>query len=312
MAVATGVLPLTMGSDGGGSLRIPAAACGFTGFKPSSGTIPNGDKPAPLCAPLITRGPLAFTAFDTLYALDILRGATPTDIFSYDLISKAPEERMAKPFAACVMVWSANLGYAEVDTEILGLCESTIDRLRGYGLKILDKRAIFTKDPNPEWYSMWSAGLAARLEEVIGTRAFEETDVALQRLVEDGLEVTGAKFCTALDACHEFNYSLSEILAETPILITPACVGQLPLVEPGSLGLINGVQTGNWVQTEAVFNMTRNPVATVHVGFTEGGLPVGLQMCGPIGSDRWLLKMSSEVERLLGGPALWQPPEKAA
>ena len=83
-AIAAGMVPLCTGSDGGGSIRIPSAVCGISGFKVTHGVVPGGDANAPTWGPFSTRGPMARTFPEIAYALDVVQGLSARDLLSFD------------------------------------------------------------------------------------------------------------------------------------------------------------------------------------------------------------------------------------
>jgi aspartyl-tRNA(Asn)/glutamyl-tRNA(Gln) amidotransferase subunit A len=95
------------------------------------------------------------------------------------------------------------------------------------------------------------------------------------------------------------NLRLVELFRRSRILVTPTCSGPAPLVDSLS-GLVNGVETANWVQFTYPFNMTRSPAATICAGLTSAGLPVGLQLIGPQHGDLVVLRTAAALEAALG------------
>jgi aspartyl-tRNA(Asn)/glutamyl-tRNA(Gln) amidotransferase subunit A len=126
-----------------------------------------------------------------------------------------------------------------------------------------------------------------------------ESDPILRMLVEGGQSVTAEQLIRILDRFHAMNLRLVELFHRHRILVTPTTAGPAPLL--GSLnGLIDGVETANWVQFTYPFNMTRSPAATVCVGLTGTGLPVGLQLIGPQHGDLVVLRTAAALEAALG------------
>ena len=102
----------------------------------------------------------------------------------------------------------------------------------------------------------------------------------------------------AEDRCHELNLKLVELFHDVRLLVTPTCAAGPP--GSGEPGTINGTADVNWVRFTYPFNMTRSPAATVCVGFTQAGLPIGLQLVGPQHGDLVVLRAAVALEEALG------------
>lgn len=298
--MAAGLVPLTTGSDGGGSIRIPASACGFSAFKPSTGRVPAGEEAPPSGRTLSVRGVMARTLRDTVLAFDVVKGDAETDIFALPddhldwlaAFSDAPRPDR--------VIWSPTLGFADVDASVRQVCEAAIERLRQAGLAVIERDHIIAEDPLPYWWAMWTAGLACTLGELVDADSTPRIDPALRHMIEAGSTVTGVQYARALDACHAFNYKLEQAFATAPIILAPTCAGRVPRLGKG--GLVNGHETDDWVQLTYGLNLSRNPAASVHAGLNADGLPVGLQIIGRQRHDLETLIAAGAIERILGGP----------
>lgn len=297
-ALAAGLVPLATGSDGGGSIRIPAALCGHSGFKASQGRVPMGG--APTTGLLAVRGPMTLSLVDAVRALDVVRGDHPADIFGLpdDGAPWTPLfERRRLPEK---VLWCPTLGYAEIDTEVLRVCETAVERLRAAGVEVIEVDSVFAEHPLGQWWTLWTALLARKLGGRRDDPRWERVDPALKAMVATGLKVSGVHFALAIDACHHYNDQLEAAFAAAPYLLSPTCAGRTP--KSGEGGTINGKPTAAWVEMTFGFNMTRNPAASVHAGLDVDGLPVGLQIVGRQRDDLGVLCAAGAIEDLLGGP----------
>ncbi|MEE4299505.1 MAG: amidase family protein [Pseudomonadales bacterium] len=304
-ALAAGLVPLTTGSDGGGSIRIPAAVCGHSGFKATQGRLPLADPSGPTTGLLAVRGPMALCMRDTVLALDALRGDDPRDVFGlpdddFSWLEAYDERRL--PMKA---IWAPTLGFAEVDDEVRSVCEAAVNRLADAGVEIVEREALLAPHPLEAWWTLWTAAMARKLGDWVGTPDFERIDPPLQGMIEHGLTLTAADYARAVDACHDYNMQLEAafeevVFPEAPLVLSPTCAGRTP--RTGEPGIINGRETAAWVEMTFAFNMTRSPVATVHAGCDSGGLPVGLQVIGRQRCDVDVLCAAGCFEDLLGGP----------
>src|SRR5688500_14476964 len=152
-ALAAGLVPLATGSDGGGSIRIPAALCGLSGFKPSLGRVPHGGAEAPAWHHLDSRGPMARTTRSIAIALDAVIGPDPTDLRSLPLPEASWSAAAAQPGLPIRVAWSPTLGYASVDSEVLAVCQSAVKEIAGLGVEVEEVDTVFDEDPVFSWLS---------------------------------------------------------------------------------------------------------------------------------------------------------------
>src|SRR5690606_38223767 len=140
-AVAGGLVPLATGSDGGGSIRIPSAVTGLTGFKPSLGRVPSGGAAPPDWPLLSTKGPMARTARDLALVLDAVVGPESTDLASLPLPEASWSRSLEDLHPPRAVVWSPTLGYAPVDAEVRAVCEAAVRRLEeaGTAVEVVDR-----------------------------------------------------------------------------------------------------------------------------------------------------------------------------
>jgi Asp-tRNA(Asn)/Glu-tRNA(Gln) amidotransferase A subunit family amidase len=298
-AVAAGLVPLCTGSDGGGSIRIPASVCGITGMKPSLGRVPTGGPKPPGWADLSTRGPMARTVRDITLALDAVVGPEPTDLRALPMPDTSWTRSLAELHPPRKVGWSLTLGYAAVDAEVRAICEGALRTLEGLGTEIIDVDPVFDRDPALPWITLAMAGNERALGHLRGTDDWARLDQGHVALIDQfGAKPSGADVLAAFDACHTANVRLVELFHQVPLLLTPTVAGQVGA--PGALGTVDGRETPSWVAFTYPFNMTRSPAGTVCAGFTEGGLPVGLQVVGPQHADVAVLRALAVLEDAIG------------
>ena len=139
-AVASGQVPMATGSDGGGSIRIPAALCGLTGMKPSLGRVPVGGPQAPGWADLSSKGPMTRTARDAALILDSVIGPDPSDLRALPMPEQSWVDALDDLHPPRRVIWSPTLGYATVDPEVRAVCEQAVARLEDAGTEVIDRR----------------------------------------------------------------------------------------------------------------------------------------------------------------------------
>jgi aspartyl-tRNA(Asn)/glutamyl-tRNA(Gln) amidotransferase subunit A len=298
-AVAAGLVPLCTGSDGGGSIRIPASVCGITGMKPSLGRVPMGGTKPPGWGDLSTKGPMARNVRDITLVLDAVVGPEPTDLRSLPMPDTSWTRSLAELHAPRKVGWSLTLGYAAVDAEVRAVCEGALRTLEGLGTEIIDVDPVFDRDPAIPWITLAMTGNERALGHLRGTEDWARLDQGHVSLMDMfGAKPTGADVQAAVDACHTANVRLVELFHQVPLLLTPTVAGQVG--PPGAQGTVDGEETPSWVAFTYPFNMTRSPAGTVCVGFTQGGLPVGLQVVGPQHADVAVLRALAILEDAIG------------
>jgi aspartyl-tRNA(Asn)/glutamyl-tRNA(Gln) amidotransferase subunit A len=299
-ALAAGMVPLATGSDGGGSIRIPASCCGLPGVKPSMGRVPSGGREAPGWPGLSSKGPMAQSVADTALALDVVVAPEPTDLRSLPRPEASWVAAVQDPHPPNRVIWAPTLGYATVDAEVLEICERAVRTLESLGTEVVQVDSVFDADPLNSWLTLTGVYLLRSHEERLPDTGFAGLDPVLAYMLEHARGVSGLEVARALDACHHVNYRLVELFADARILITPTTAGTAPAISLGGNGVINGTETPNWVSFTYPFNMSGSPAATVCAGLSAAGLPVGLQLVGPAHGDLVVLRTAAALEAALG------------
>jgi aspartyl-tRNA(Asn)/glutamyl-tRNA(Gln) amidotransferase subunit A len=296
-AIAAGMVPLATGSDGGGSIRIPASVCGLSALKPSLGRVPMGGSDPPGWADLSTRGPMARTIREVAYALDAVVGPDPTDLRSLPMPESSWTRSLQEVHPPRVVGWAPTLGYATVDREVAAVCEAAVARLAELGTEVVEVDPVFDVDPVMDWLTLAMAAGERSLGHLRGTDDWEVIDPGHRAAIDAFGQVTGAQVLAANDACHLANLRLVELFHRVPLLLTPTVAGQPGPV--GGNGLVDGAEVPTWVAFTYPFNMTRSPAGTVCAGFTADGLPIGLQVVGPQHADVAVLRLLAVLEDVL-------------
>lgn len=299
-AVAAGMVPLATGSDGGGSLRIPAALCGLTTLKPSLGRVPAGGPHPPSWADLSSKGVLTTTARSTAYALDCVIGPEPSDLRALPMPDDSWRDAVENLHAPRKVLWSPTLGYAVVDREIRDVCERAVQALADRGTEVIEVGDVYDEDPAVPWLQL---SLLSNLRVVQGLdpdgQRWDQLEPALANMLGWAQQVaTPTTALEAMDLAHRLNLRLVELFHQAPLLLTPTVAGQTPV--GSASGTIDGVEDVSWVRFTYPFNLTRSPAGTVTAGFTADGMPVGLQVVGPQHADVAVLRALAVIEETLG------------
>jgi aspartyl-tRNA(Asn)/glutamyl-tRNA(Gln) amidotransferase subunit A len=299
-ALASGMVPLGTGSDGGGSIRIPSACCGLSGIKPSLGRVPGGGAEGPGWLDFSTKGPMTRKIADVVVALDVVVGPEPSDLRSLPRPEASWPAVLEDPHVPSRVAWAPTLGYAEVDAEVLVACERALATLESLGAEVVEVGRVFDVDPVGSWLTFVGPCLLRSLDPHRDEPAWDRVDPVLASVAEAARSTTAHEMVKVFDECHQMNLALVELFHDVRLLVTPTTAAPAPPLELNGAGLVNGKVDPNWVRFTYPFNMTRSPAATVCAGLTGAGLPVGLQLVGPQHGDLVVLRSAAALEAAIG------------
>jgi Asp-tRNA(Asn)/Glu-tRNA(Gln) amidotransferase A subunit family amidase len=297
-AIAAGVGSLAHGSDGAGSIRIPAALCGVFGFKPSLGVVPYWPNPD-FWAARSHNGTLSWTVADSCLMLNAIAAHDPRDAVSIEPLVSDWLDVLAHPDLHGLRVaWSPDFGYAAVDPEVRKLATSAAQRFAELGCNLEEVRVPW-QDPS-EWASLlWDFQTAIRNHER-ATQHPEWIEPTMQEQIDRGLRATSMEVGQAQLARTAFYEQAREFMDGYDLLLTPQmpCVAW-PVDQPPTS--IDGRPTPSLfdhLQFTFPFNLTGWPAASVPCGFTSEGLPVALQIVAPKHHDARCLQAAAAFEAL--------------
>ncbi|WP_026455590.1 amidase [Saccharomonospora iraqiensis] len=294
VAVATGMGDLSVGTDGGGSVRIPASFCGIVGFKPTGGRIPL--YPASPFGALSHAGPMARSVDDVALLLDVLAITDPRDPAALPPVPGTFREAVRRDVRGLRAAYSPTLGYVDVDPEIARLVASVVALLDEAGLTVEETDPGFG-DPAEAFGVLWSTGAAKWLDS-FPDGAADRVDPGLRAVWEQGHTYSAGDYLDASAAGANLGIHMGQFHTRHDVLLTPTV--PIPPFEvghdvPPDGGYENWPQ---WTPFSYPFNLTRQPAITVPAGFTSTGLPVGLQIVGPRHSDDLVLAVARLVEEI--------------
>jgi aspartyl-tRNA(Asn)/glutamyl-tRNA(Gln) amidotransferase subunit A len=307
-ALAAGMVPLATGSDGGGSIRIPSACCGLSGMKPSLGRVPAGGPNPPGWIDLSTNGPMARRIADVTRALDVAVGPDPTDLRALPRPEANWMAALDDPHVPVRIAYSPTLGYATVDAEVAATCERAVEMLAALGADIVEVDAVFDADPVGDFLTLTGASTLRTLRPYFDHPRWDEVHPVLRHFVDVAQSTTAEEILRVFDNYHYMNLKLVELFHSCRILVTPTCSALAP--HAGEMtSTVNGETTAAWVHFTYPFNMTRSPAASVCVGMSESGLPIGLQLVGPQHGDLVVLRTAAALEAAMDLDALATLPD---
>jgi aspartyl-tRNA(Asn)/glutamyl-tRNA(Gln) amidotransferase subunit A len=276
-AVAAGLVTAALGTDTGGSVRIPAALCGLVGFKPSRGLVSTRGV-VPLSTTLDHVGPITRTVADTAAVLDVIAAAPAAFL---EASGRAPGPLRVGVLESFGM--DADVPVAEAFEAALPALEAAGFGLRPLSLPALaDGRGLLVRIYRPEF----AAAHAARLQERPDDFG-EEVRLDLER----GLKADPAKHAAGLAAREGLGAEVAAAMAELDLLVCPTT--------PHPARPIGAAGAGDYSFYTSPFNVTGQPALSLPMGFVDG-LPVGLQLVGRVGADALVLAAAAAVEQRLG------------
>ena len=293
-AVPAGLGALAQGTDGAGSIRIPAAFCGAFGFKPSWGRVPQ--HPASVVETLSHAGPITRTVGDAVLMLEAMAGPDARDRTSLPAEPVALEEIEAGVEGLRV-AWTSDLGYAAVDPQVADTARAAALRFADLGCTIEEAHPE-TDDPWRLLHTLWSTAFAAAFGD-----EFEEVahrlDPGLRAVVEEGFGFRGTEVAAAYlerNACY---HRWREFFEGRDLLLTPTLPVTAFAAGDDHPGSIAGRETTylSWTAFTYPVNLTGLPAATVPCGRVDG-LPVGLQIIGGWRQDLTVLRAARAFEQL--------------
>ncbi len=292
--VAAGLGPIAHGSDGAGSIRIPAGFSGVFGLKPTVGLVPV--YPPSAIGELAHHGPLSWTVRDSALTLNVTSGHDPRDRFSWTSTDDYLHALDDLNISNLRIAWSKDLGYAAVENDVWQTAARAAKVFESLGCTVVEDHPNLP-DPWMIEHTLWSTAMAAsRSHDFEQVR--EIMDPGLVRVIEEGHQFSGAEVAKArIDQAH-YASAWAEFMSGYDLVLTPT----LPCTafpfgqdQPGSVA---GVETSylSWTAFTYPFNLTGQPAATVPCGFGDDGLPVGLQIVGRLRDDALVLRAAAAFE----------------
>jgi aspartyl-tRNA(Asn)/glutamyl-tRNA(Gln) amidotransferase subunit A len=305
VATAAGMGPLAVGTDEGGSIRIPASCCGVVGLKPTFGLIAR--VPVGVAETLTHLGPLCRTVEDAALFLSVTAGRDDRDGWSLPVEPADYTRALARPPERLRVAWSPRLGYAAVDPEVLRVTGAAVRGLAALGWSVEEADPGF-EDPADVANAFRHPGLAAAIGDDF-ERERPRMDPTLVALVEAGRRMTAVEVARAAARRHALWAELDRFFTRHDVLATPVLavppfpVGQAPPLE------IDGRPVGprGWIAFTYPFNVAGLPAIVVPAGRTAAGLPIGLQLVGRRLDDARLLGAAAAFESAAPWADHWPP-----
>ena len=301
-AVALHMGPLAIGTDAGGSIRIPSSFCGVFGIKPTFGLVPNypdfpGWETSLLAwAHLVHTGPIANTVGDAALALEVIGGRDDRDPRSLPVTGLRYPLSSGQDLKGLKIGWSKYLGNVTVDPEVLRVTEEATKVFSSLGATVeeADPGVIF---PEAEFSMVIGVQMAAAFKDKMEEWR-DRIDPALVRFLDRSTEKSAIEFNQACLELLKHEHGIQPFFEKYDLLLTPAAA--VPPFQFGGRGAreVAGQKVSplNWTAFLCPFNITGQPAASVPCGWTDDGLPVGLQIVGRRLDDATVLKAAAAFE----------------
>ena len=297
VALACGMMPLASGTDMGGSLRNPASFCNVVGLRPSPGRVPVWPAKAAWFT-FSVQGPMARTVQDAALFLSAIAGPdsrSPISIAEPGDRFRAPLDR---DFQGVRVAWSADLGGLPIDRRVANVFKQQRATFTSLGCRVDDAEPDLSDAP--AIFQAWRAwAFALEYEELLAEHRHQMKDTVVWN-IDQGLKISGREIGEAEAKRTRLYHKVREFMQTHEFLVLPtAQVPPFDVTQP-YVTEINDVRLTSyidWMRACSDITVTGLPAISVPCGFTDDGLPVGLQIAGRHGDDWGVLQLANAFER---------------
>jgi aspartyl-tRNA(Asn)/glutamyl-tRNA(Gln) amidotransferase subunit A len=293
-AVASGMGALTIGTDGGGSIRIPCAFTGVFGLKPTFGRVPAW--PLSPFGTVAHLGPMTRTVHDAALFMNVLAQPDPRDWLTLPEDGRDYRIGLDDGVRGWRIAYSSDLGYARVDREVEAIVARAAQRFAELGA-IVEAVSPALEGADAVFRAHWYSGAAYVLKSFTPKQK-ALMDPGLVETAEQGAGYTMLELYEAMQRRGGFGIEMSRFHQHYDLLLTPTV--PLAAFDAGRnvADIVKEKQWTDWTPFSYPFNLTQQPAATIPCGLTADGLPVGLQIVGPRYADARVLRAARAFESL--------------
>lgn len=293
-AVASGMCHLAEGTDGGGSIRMPAAFTGIFGLYPTAGRIPY--YPLSILGTMSQCGPMTRSVSDGALMFTAMAGPD-----SRDPIGLSNNELDWRVFLNggvqdMKIAYSATLGFAKVDADVANVVENAVSVLAQRGARIVPVERVFD-DPRGYYETIFRVGME-RIRQTVPTEQQNHMDPGLLAMAEEGRRIATLDYAEAISARERWAVAMNDLMQRFDVLVTP----QLPITAfdagleyPPGRGMTRWL---DWNPFGYPFNFTNSPAATMPCGFSADGLPIAFQVVAPRYREDLIFRVCSAFEKV--------------
>jgi len=300
VAVSSGMVPVGMGGDGGGSIRIPSACCGLFGLKPQRGRVTTAPHPH-LWWALGTVGPLTRSVLDSALVYDAIRGNLDGDLYRGGETGSFVEATRREPGRLCIG-WSTKPVTKGIrpDPAHVQAVQDTVRLLADLGHDVVEVDPAYP-DPTLAFVPQFFAGIRSEADEVEHRDRLERRTRTTCRL---GSWVTPKVIDRALAMTETVSEKANRVFDRVDVLLTPTMAHRPPAtgVLMGTGPLRASLRAMPAIAYVALWNIAGNPAASVPRGIAADGLPLAVQLVGPTDGEERLLSLSAQIERAAPWP----------
>lgn len=300
-AAAAGISPIADGTDGGGSLRLPASLCGLYGLKPTTivNRVPYDPDPATgVVMEFATHGPMTRNVRDAALMMNVISGPYPG---VYNCIHAAPPDflkALDSSLKKLRIAWSRDLGFAEIDLEYTSIAEKAVHAFEKLG-HVVEEATPPIGNPFKVWENYGAPQCIVTVGPLYDEHA-NELMLYSRQTVEYGRQVTSIDVVKAICEIGKWRGMMRNLFEKYDLLLTPSSVPAWPVGDVLRPNKPEGYTFMDWEYTPFTpqFNLTGHPGATCPCGFTSNGLPVGLQIIGRLEDEVTVLQASAAFEKV--------------
>jgi len=289
-AVASGMGPLAVGTDGGGSIRIPCSFTGLFGIKPSFGRVPAW--PLSPFGTVAHVGPMTRTVTDAALMLNVLAQPDARDWHALPYDARDWRMGLDGGVEGLRIAYSPDLGYAKVDAEVRQIVDAAVAVFSELGANVERKDPGFA-DPAPIFTAHWFSGAAFLMK---GVKNHELVDPGLREVAAQGAKITAEQLLEAQMKRGALGLHMNLFHRDYDLLVTPTL--SIAAFDAGKEVADKMLQERwtDWTPFSFPFNLTQQPAASIPCGLTKAGLPVGLHLVGPRYADALVLRAARAFE----------------
>lgn len=293
-AVAAGMCPIAIGTDGAGSVRIPAAFCGNFGLKPSFGRVPA--YPLSPFGTVAHLGPHTMSVADAALAMNVMKRPDARDWTALPPDESDYTAALDQGLAGLRIAYSPALGYAQVHPDVARAVRSAVDQLATLGAHVQEIDPGFD-DPLEITTGLWFVG-AWTLWNSLTPEQQEVTDPDFRAEAELGAAYSALDVQRLNLRRGELGSRMRQFMQRHDLLVTPAVAVPAFEARPAGHARMDPQAMLGWTPFSYPFNLTQQPACTIPCGLTPAGLPVGLQFVGPMFGDALVLRAARAFEQV--------------
>jgi len=290
VAVSAGMCTVAIGTDTGGSIRMPASLCGITGFKPSYGVVSRRGV-LDLSWSMDHVGPMARSAEDCLEVMKIISGFDINDKYSYKISNNFFDEQKFKRENIRIAV-PTNYFFEDIDLEIKNSIIAAADKFSNLGYQVDEIQIPFVEDGR-------KINVGVLLPEALSIHEkylhqSEKYSKTVKNRMLGGLGVSSEEYLAASRNMSKFNYQMTNVMNDYDILLTPTVPVRTPLIKNSESP--NTIEANSMGKFTGVFNLTGQPSISVPAGLNSENMPIGLMLSGKIMDDRKVLDIAIDYQ----------------